>query len=350
MKKLIIISLVALAAISCNNEKTGYKDYDYQTLYFPVQYPVRTLSLGNDLVDNSLDKAHKFNIGACVGGYYDHNKRDWRVDFVVDESLVPENYLMNDNGDFLEPMPVEYYTINPSAQVTIRKGSFNGLIEVQLADAFFTDPRAVKGCLVIPVRITGSPDTENILYGTPAPGAPMPADPHVASQWDVAPMDYTLFGVKYVNPWHGKWLRRGQLTVRDAAGDVVETKVYRNKYVEFSEVVTLTTTSMSGIASTMSIAAETFKLKMEVDGDNNISVTSDETSPVTVTYGSGLYKENDDEWGGTPEEATKRDAIYLNYFYKRKTGGVTYNCEVTDTLVFRDRAIKYEATRPTPVN
>lgn len=54
--------------------------------------------------------------------------------------------------------------------------------------------------------------------------------------------------------------------------------------------------------------------------------------------------ENGDSWGGTPENPTPRDAVYLNYFYERENG---QRCEVLDTLVFRDRGIVFEADRPT---
>ena len=68
MKKVIILILgVVLLATGCYNEEAYYRDYDEKTIYFPYQYPVRTLSLGNDVIDNSLDRAHKFNIGVVVG-------------------------------------------------------------------------------------------------------------------------------------------------------------------------------------------------------------------------------------------------------------------------------------------
>jgi hypothetical protein len=333
--------------VACHNAKTGYDDYTVQTVYFPIQYPVRTISLGNDLVDNTLDRAHQFNIGVSIGGFYDRNNRDWRIDYAVDNSLAPDDYLQRSAGDTLKIMPPAYYTLNPAGRVTIPAGSFNGLIRVQLADAFFKDPLAVKGCYVIPLRITGSPDADNILRGSPAADAPTPPDVHVVSQWETPSKDYTLFGVKYVNPYHGKWLRRGQLTVRNQGGAIVETKVYHAEYVEQNEVVSLATTSLTGVVSTMSIAAETFKLNMEVAQDGRIVITSAADSPIAVTYGTGKYKENGDTWGGTPEKPAPRDAIYLDYFYRRASG---FTCEVCDTLVFRDRGIVYEADHPTIIN
>jgi len=348
MKKFIFLIALAAGLFSCENAPIKFEDFDTQTIYFPIQYPIRTISLGNDLVDNSLDKEHKFHIGVSVGGFYDNNDRDWRVNFVVDPSLVPDGYLMRDAGTLIA-LPSNYYTLTPAESVTIPKGSFSGLILVQLSDAFFQDPLAITGRYVIPLRITDSPDCNNILHGTPAAGAPANPDVNTPSQWDVLPKDYTLFGVKYINPYHGKWLRRGKLMVRNQAGEITDTKVYHAQYVEQNEVVSLTTASLTAVTSSMSIDTEQFNLRFDINDKGVIAISSDADSPVKVTYGSGLYKENGDTWGGTPEQPTPRDAIYLNYFYKRTSGLDAFTCEVSDTLVFRDRGIVYEDIRPTPV-
>ena len=82
MKK-AIMALAAAGSLlaSCTNESIAFDDFERQTIYMPYQYPVRTLSLGNDRIDNSLDRQHKFNMGVCVGGYYNSNKQDWRGEF-----------------------------------------------------------------------------------------------------------------------------------------------------------------------------------------------------------------------------------------------------------------------------
>jgi hypothetical protein len=349
MKRIILLMAIAGMVFSCKNASVDFDDFDEQTIYFPIQYPIRTLSLGNDLVDNSLDRAHKFHIGVSVGGYYNRNDRDWRVNFAVDPSLVPDRALVR-NGDTLKPLPPAYYTLNPSSTVTIPKGSFSGLIEVQLTDAFFNDPAALSGEYVIPLRIIDSPDTENILRGKASADPQWDGDLHDPSKWEVLPKDYTLFGIKYVNPYHGKWLRRGKLTVRNMEGQIIDTKVYHAPYVEQDEVVALAAASMQTVTSSMNIDAERFNLLLDIAANGEIAIRSLPASPVTVTYGTGLYKENGDTWGGTPEKPTPRDALYLNYFYRRTTGSTPFVCEVSDTLVFRDRGIVYEDERPTVIS
>lgn len=348
MKKLILLTILSIIVLSCENAPIEFDDFEKQTIYFPIQYPIRTISLGNDLVDNSLDKEHKFHIGVNIGGFYNRNNRDWKVNFEVAPSLVPNDYLKRDAGT-LKILPSNYYTLNPAESVTIPTGSFSGLIQVQLTDAFFQDPLAITGRYVIPLRITDSPDTEDILHGQPGSDAPDSPDVHDPSQWEVLPKDYTLFGVKYINPYHGKWLRRGILTVRDQEGEIVGTTIYHTQYIEQNEVVSLSTASLSAITSSMSIGTERLNLKFDIDDSGKIAVSSVTDSPITVTYGTGFYKENGDTWGGTPEKPTLRDAIYLNYFYNRVSGSGTFVCEVSDTLVFRDRGIVYEDVRPTIV-
>ena len=50
MKK-AIMALAAAGSLlaSCTNESIAFDDFERQTIYMPYQYPVRTLSLGNDL-------------------------------------------------------------------------------------------------------------------------------------------------------------------------------------------------------------------------------------------------------------------------------------------------------------
>jgi hypothetical protein len=346
MKRLIIFILTLPALWGCENEKRVFDDYDYQTIYFPIQYPVRTLSLGNDLIDNSIDRQHKFTVSALVGGFYQSNNRDWRVDFEVDASLVPENTLRNKNGEFLIAMPEQYYSLDPGGQVVIPKGSFEGKITVSLEDAFFADPVAITGRYVIPLRITGSPDTERILRGEPNDRAPATPDPHQPTHWDVAPMDYTLFAVKYVNPYHGDWLRRGKTFVRDASGAVVRTIVYHAGHVEYNTVATLKTISMNEATTSVTIDGATLSLSMRADEGGDIEMGCQSSPDYEFLYGSGKYEQGGESWGGTPEKPTLRDAIYLDYYFE-KAG---YTFEAVDTLVFRDRNIFMETERPTIVN
>ena len=136
------------------------------------------------------------------------------------------------------------------------------------------------------------------------------------------------------------------LFVRDRSGAVIEEEcvTYREEFVEQDEVVKLTTTSLTSLETELSVGAERWTLALSVDEQTRrMTVASTPASAIEVS-GTGSYKENGDSWGGTPENPTPRDAVYLNYFYERENG---QRCEVLDTLVFRDRGIVFEADRPT---
>ncbi len=338
MKKTVFLALALCLLTACHNKPFDYRDFDYQTVCFPFQYPVRTLSLGNDVIDNSLDRAHKFHIGVVLGGVYLNNDLTRKVFYEVDESLVPDN-LYNAAGERLRVLPKRYYTLTPEGSVSIPEGKLNGLIQVHLTDEFFADPDAHKGVYVIPMRITDAERVDSILSGRAAVANP---DLHEAGHWEVAPKDYTLFGVKYVNPYHGKWLRRGALIVKDAAGQEVDRVVYRAADLELNEVVGLTTASMSDVRGGWQIRGEEFALRLSVNAAGAIVITSQEGAAIDAR-GDGKYVENDAEWGGTIEKPRKRDVLYLKYAYDRADGN---HCEVCDTLVFRDRAIVFEDNRP----
>ena len=82
MKK-AIMALAAAGSLlaSCTNESIAFDDFERQTIYMPYQYPVRTLSLGNDRIDNWLDGNLKFNWGFGVGVFYNSNKHEGGVFF-----------------------------------------------------------------------------------------------------------------------------------------------------------------------------------------------------------------------------------------------------------------------------
>ena len=62
---------VCLTLFSCKNWSIDFPDYEGGvSVYFPYQYPVRTIVLGEDNYDTSLDNQHKCKIYATMGGAY----------------------------------------------------------------------------------------------------------------------------------------------------------------------------------------------------------------------------------------------------------------------------------------
>ena len=340
MKKIInkiFPLLLLLAIVSCENQDWGFPDYEYSTTYFPYQSPVRTLVLGDyDLTDNSKDNNLQFSIGVAIGGMYENNQ-DRKVDYVLDETLAGNLY--TDKGDTIVALPQSYYTLSPGGTVTVPKGEMRGYIDVQLTDDFLNDPKAHKVHYVIPLRIT-SAGTDSILQGKTLMAD---ADRRIAGNWTIVPKDYTLFGIKYINPYHGKYLHRGKDILKSAEGSVISEIVYRTRYIEDNEIWYLQTMGrnqvmLTGLVRRTAGSPGSFKMILTFDGNGNFTI-SQVAGSVYPLSGTGKFVSNGDEWGGK-----KRNAIILNYQVTDAANGETH--QATDTLVIRDRDVRLEVFKP----
>jgi len=340
MKRLFRKSLyscaVAIACWNCQNRERIYPDFDYTTAYFPYQYPVRTLVMGDYYFDNTRDKELKFLISATMGGVY-KNTEDRKIEFVIDESLT-ENLYIGDKR--ILPLPRRYYTLSHESEIVIPKGELAGGVEVRLTEDFLKDSLSIGHLgtrYVVPVRIVHA-DTDSLLTGQAAVGNP---DVRVETDWVLKPRNFTLFGINYVNEYHGKYLLRGKSEV-SMDGTLVETNVYRQKYVEKDEVVEVNTSSGNSIVYRHRIVrANTsspgdFEILATFDENGNGTVTSTDASAFGVT-GTARFAKNTEIWGGE-----QRNAIYLDY--KVTEGELTHTAK--DTLVFRDKAVSFQEYVP----
>jgi hypothetical protein len=342
MKKVFILIILIIAIAACENQPWSFPDYDLQAVYFPVQTPVRSLSLGEDRIDNSLDKEYKFDIGVSIGGMYQNNQ-DWTVDYVVDPTLVNKVYVFSSPQVYsantqVYALPTAYYTLTPTGTVTIPTGSFNGLIRVQLTDAFFNDTLALSGRYVIPLKITGT-SADSVLSGSAAITG---ADPRIISQWNPnkSPKNWVMYGINYVNAYHGTWLHRGRDIRTNNSTSVKDTIKFHNKYVEKDALIKLIST---GRKSTISngLANKTganYSMLLSFANDKgspgDITISKSPTSTYVVT-GTGHYQDiatSIETWTGL-----KWQSMYLAYTYDDGT----YTHQINDTLVFRDRGIRF---------
>lgn len=333
MKKIILLlSFLLIFMFSCENQDWEFDDFEYTTTYFAFQTPVRTLVLGDYNFDNTNDNNHRFVISATMGGVY-KNTVNHEVSFIIDETLTDKLFNVNEK---ILPLPSSYYTLSSNDKIIIPKGSFTGGITVQLNDEFFRDTLSTFTKYVIPIKIISS-TTDSILRGLPAKENP---DPRIASDWVKVPKDYTLFGIKYVNEYHGKYLLRGTDQIKDANGSTVEKIVYRKEHVEKDEVVLIKTAGRkkviySNIVRLSSGSPGNFDMLLTFDDNDNCTITQRSGFKVT---GTGKFVKNGDEWGGE-----KRPALYLDY----QINDDRYLHMVKDTLVFRDKAVALEEFTPT---
>ncbi|MCF8379611.1 MAG: DUF5627 domain-containing protein [Bacteroidales bacterium] len=356
MKNLTILSLIIFWVLSgCDkyepfiqSKENEFPDFDYTAVYFPIQYPIRTIDLATDArIDNSNDLDHKFHIGISIGGVYT-NQQNREVKFEYAPYLLPDSFKpvtsLGSTLDTLIVLPSNYYEMTPSSGsfLTIPTQKYSGLIEIQLKDEFFADPLSYKNTFVIPLLITEASNVDSILSGLPLVADPVRTSP---ADWDPsAPArDFTLFMVKYINNYHGDYLLRGVDYTLDATNNRIDTLVYSTKYLTDNKIVELRTSGLSqiytnNIGSKISSTGNN-SLELEIDASGSVNIGSIPDSVYQVS-GTGTFlsrEESGEVWG-----KEGRKAFYLHYNYM--DGIVSH--EVYDTLVFRNTGTVIEWFAP----
>lgn len=276
MKRYIkmVAALLALMAsfTACENGDQTFDDYEGgTTAYFAYQSPVRTIVLGDDEYDTTLDKAHKLKILATFGGSY--NGRNATVNVAVDNSLC-DNLTFAD-GKPVKAMPKEYYQLSTTAFNF--NGGMQGGTEVQLTDDFFKDPDAVKNTYVIPLVMQNQTGFDRIATGTLKEGKT--GSRTNASIWETAPRDYVMYCVKYQNKYSGWWLTNHNTSTEN---------------IEKASQVQITTRTLNSSVYTVEFQEGSKILKADLlltfDDKENCTITS-LTEGVKAT-GSGSWADN----------------------------------------------------------
>src|SRR5665647_2365029 len=111
MKRIIftafLMAMVTGLFTSCENSDWEFPDYDYSAVYFAYQSPIRTICLGEDVFDTSLDNEYKCQIMATMGGVYKNNA-NIDISIRVDNSLC-DNLVFEENDMDIIPMPCLLY-------------------------------------------------------------------------------------------------------------------------------------------------------------------------------------------------------------------------------------------------
>ena len=345
----ILFAGAAVALLgSCKNQDFDFPNYERSTVYFAYQYPVRTLIMGEDIFDTSLDNQHKCQIQATVGGLRE-NGGTIGISFKVDNSLC-ENLYFEDGTTRVRAMPENFYTLSSYDKIYLN-GSLRGGVEVQLTDAFFADRDAIKNTFVIPLVMTGVENADGILTGTPWTEGTTPPRCN-STLWEVPPMDYVLYCVKYINEWDASYLRRGKDVITKPDGTKIEYK-RQAEYVEDDEVYELATVDMNTVKGTLTVGGpdtptdetrtgneQKCDVVLTFDDKGECTITQDASASGYTVTGKGKFVEDGekDSWGDQD-----RNALYLEYTVT-KSDGTTY--VTTDTLIVRDRGVVLEEFSP----
>lgn len=339
-KLLSVMSVGALTAFvtSCQNVDVEFPDYEGGiSVYFAYQYPVRTIVLGEDTYDTTLDNEHKCEIYGTMGGSY--KGKSIEVDLEVDNTLADNLYF--DNGLPVRAMPSGYYSL--AANKLVYGGNYMGGVKVQLTDAFFADPKALTNTYVIPLVMKKAKGADRILTGTPLIDGDAPVRTNSA-YWNVQPKDYTLYCLKFINPWHANYLRRGIDKITE--GGTTTNNVRHKESVEKDEVCKISTNGLKKaifpVNTTVTVIGDdgnptakvlTCNLLLTFNDNNECTVSTDTEG--CVATGSGKFIKNGEKksWGNKD-----RNALYLDY----NINFGTKQLATKDTLVVRDRGVAGE--------
>jgi hypothetical protein len=230
--------------------------------------------------------------------------------------------------------------------------------EVQLTDAFFNDPDAVKNTYVIPLVMTGQSGFGRILTGElKEGGVAIRTD---GSQWETVPMDYVLYCVKFQNKYTGFWLTNGTTSTDniEKAGSVqIETKsltqsVYHaswttNDYWQYKRDNKGNIVYDAAGNPEFEKVSKTydFNLLLTFDGSENCTITSLTTGYDAAGSGSWTDDGAKKSWGNKD-----RDLMELSYkvdFNTTDDKGNAIKADVSEKLVWQRSGVKSEEFTPT---
>jgi len=306
--KLLIIVFLVIALSSCYDQYVD--DFDYDSIYIPIQTDVRTFVVGEGM---------KFNVGVELGGVRE-NDRNRAVSFEIDNSLINTSALEKLKGGpsyissafasvtNLLPLPASYFTLSNNAQFIIKKGEHNGLITIRPDSVkFLSDLATINPNYALGIRVTTA-DADSLLYNKRT----------------------AIIGVKFENMLFGNYWHGGVTTVKDPVdANVVNTiKYYTQIPVADVKVWSLKTVApdalaASGYSDVTSPSGAEFIMTLN---GNNISISP---SP------NGKYSiQPDGDCTFNRAKLLQNRKIFLKYKYQDATGNW---CHAQDTLTFRNR-------------
>ena len=285
--KAVLAILVLSLCFACKKYDDYALDFDYTTVYFSYQKPVRTIIADGDMT---------FQFGTVLTGVRE-NKETREVIYKVDSNLldtVP-------GASAFTLLPQDYYTLSDTGKMVINAGDIFGKITVTLDQEKFTsDPLSTANTYALPVKILSASNIDSILTDTT----------------DIAESKYySIIVVKYMSQYGGTYLNSGAVEKLD--GGNVDTTTYYTVESWDTDVKTTSTIDVNTIQTSGVSDGFSGSLQLEVTDTDAVNVDYVGTA-LTNFNGSGQYDNSE-------------KAFYLNYSFT--SSGTDYN--VYDTLVLR---------------
>ena len=301
--------ILAFVAGACYDDYI--RDYEYDAIYFPYQYDVRTFVVGEGM---------QIKMGVALGGVRENN-RDRLVNYQLDNSLISPAtlaamqaspaYIKNSLGTELKLLPSDYYSLSDASQMVIKKGEHSGTVTLTPdSAAFLADPDALTATYAVPLRIVATDaDADSVL----------------------STKDFAVIALKYENMLFGNYWHGGKTVVVDPLGTPIDTILYHTTIpspeakvwkLTTVEPFALTTNSVSDFSS----SPPKPEMKITLDPGGNVVVGSvDGATYVVEPDGASVFNK---------AKLLQERKLLLNYKYQDADGN-TYHA--SDTLTFRNR-------------
>lgn len=309
MKKILMLLILGFAVSACYDDYI--LDYDYDAVYFPYQYDVRTFVVGEGM---------QIEMGVALGGVRENN-RDRVINYQLDNSLISPatlatmqgsaSYIKNSLGTELKLLPSDYYSLSDGSKMVIRKGEHSGTITLTPDSvAFLADPDALTATYAIPLRIVSADaDADSVL----------------------STKDFAVIALKYENMLFGNYWHGGRTIVKDPLGTAIDTVLYHTTIpapeakvwkLNTVEPFALTSTSVSDFSD--SPPKPEMKITQDPGGNLVVSAVAGATY-VVEPDGASVFNKS---------KLLQDRKILLNYKYQDVDGNWYH---ATDTLTFRNR-------------
>lgn len=278
----VYIGVVVLAAVlfSCEGYEDYTYDYDYTSVYFASQTPLRTIVADGEMT---------FEFGVTMGGVRQNND-EIVTSFSIEDSLLS---LYDVEGTYTL-MPEEYYSLSSDSEFIISEDEYTGTVTCTInQDLFTADDLAADETYAIPVQLI-STSADTIL----------------------PEKDYSIIVVKYASPYSGTYYSKGVQYMLDSVGVATDTSAYYDADLSQNATKTFTTLGVTSITTT--------SLGYNIDGDMQLTINDDNT--VTVTS-DDVTIDSADNCSYDADETT----FYLNI--SLTASGTAYS--VSDTLILR---------------
>lgn len=277
------------------------KDYDYSSVSFASQQPLRTVIDGRNMT---------IKVGAAIGGKRQVDKGDWasfsiKPDLLAETGLtiLPEShYKLSDNNTFR--------VSNPNMPIVD--------VEIEFTEEFYNDPNSMKLHYALPFQLEETNSLDSILLNK----------------------EKSIVAIKYISAYHGEYYVKGTVTKLDEYGEPQGEPVrYYNADLSKNMLCSLTTVSRnqvcrSGVANSNKTDGGA-KVLITVNSDNTLTLgTAD--GGIEITDGYGTYEYNYDD-------KNIESSMTMQVQYKYVKDGVTYF--VDETLVRRQdpyRDLRFE--------